>query len=142
MRGASDALCRGKLCDNSILLSWMESCFLAERIQLLCGYLLLGLLALRGRGCTHVVLCVSVKPAGISLQLCLRFAVCFRGFVSFCWFFFFLRWSNLGCPGERFCNSWLLTSNIYGQPDAKAFAKKLGQAELCCAGAVQGTVLS
>lgn len=68
------------------------------------------------------------------MQLCLRFAVCFCRF----FFLFFLRWSNLGCPGEGFCNSWLPTSNIYGQPDATAFAKSVGQAELCCVRAVQG----
>lgn len=67
----------------------MESCFLAERIQLVYGYLLLGLLALRGRGCTRVVLRVSAKPAGISLQLCLRFAVCFCRFGLVFGLFFF-----------------------------------------------------
>lgn len=63
-------------------------------------------------------------------------AALFEVWCLFLWVFF-LRWSNLGCPGEGFCNSWLPTSNIYGQPDAKAFAKGVGQAEWCCAGAVR-----
>lgn len=51
----------------------------------------------------------------------------------------FLRSSNLGCPGEGFWNPWLPASNIYGQADPGDFAKGMGQAKRCHAGAALAT---